>query len=78
LRGITRSPLPNNQAERDFRLVKVKQKISGSFRTLTGTHHYARIHSFISTAWKRQRHIFKELRHVFLGESFLLQAAGAK
>jgi transposase len=71
-------PFTNNQAERDLRPVKVKQKIAGCFRTLRGAQHYARISSFISTARKQHRHVFKELRHVFLGDSFLLQAADAK
>jgi transposase len=71
-------PFTNNQAERDLRPVKVKQKISGSFRTLRGAQHYARIQSFISTARKRRRHVFKELLNVFLGKSFLLQSVDAK
>ncbi len=71
-------PFPNNQAERDLRPVKVKQKIAGYFQTLLGAQHYARIHSFLSTARKRQRHVFKELRQLFLGHSFLLAPAGAK
>jgi transposase len=71
-------PFTNNQAERDLRPVKVKQKIAGCFRTLHGAQQYARIASFISTARKQHRHVFKELRRIFLGDSFLLQAAGAK
>jgi transposase len=71
-------PFTNNQAERDLRPVKVKQKIAGCFRTLIGAQHYARIFSFISTARKQHRHVFKELRQIFLGNSFLLQSVGAK
>jgi transposase len=69
-------PFTNNQAERDLRPVKVKQKIAGSFRTLLGAHHYARIYSFIATARKQHRHVFKELRHLFRGSSFLLEPVG--
>jgi len=65
-------PFTNNQAERDLRPVKVKQKIAGCFRTLQGASHYARIQSFIATARKQQRHVFKELCHIFQGTSFLL------
>jgi transposase len=71
-------PFTNNQAERDLRPVKVKQKIAGCFRTLAGAQHYARISSFISTARKQHRHVFKELCQIFLGDSFLIQPVGAK
>ena len=70
----TEVPFTNNQAERDLRAVKVKQKIAGCFRTLDGAQHYARIQSFISTARKQQRPVFKELRQIFLGDSFLFQS----
>lgn len=71
-------PFTNNQAERDLRPVKVKQHIAGCFRTLVGAQHDARISSFISTARKQCRHVFKELRQIFLGDSFLIQPVGAK
>jgi hypothetical protein len=41
-------PFTNNQAERDIRHVKVKQKIAMSFRTLHGAKVYARIQSFVA------------------------------
>jgi len=64
-------PFTNNQAERDVRPVKVKQKISGSFRTETGAEHYARIAGFISTVRKNGFNVFEELCNVFKGDSFL-------
>ena len=64
-------PFTNNQAERDIRPVKVKQKISGCFRTTIGAEHYARIAGFISTVRKNQLNVFKELCNVFNGYSFL-------
>lgn len=57
-------PFSNNQAERDIRPVKTKQKVAGCFRTVEGADRYARIQGFISTCRKHQLNIFKELRAV--------------
>lgn len=57
-------PFSNNQAERDIRPVKTKQKVAGCFRTLEGADRYARIQGFISTCRKHQLNVFKELRAV--------------
>lgn len=64
-------PFTNNQAERDIRPAKVKQKIAGSFRTYKGAQIYARIQSFIATARKQQLNVFKELNATFYGANFL-------
>jgi transposase len=42
-------PFTNNQAERDLRPTKVKQKVSGCFRTQAGARRYARLQAIIST-----------------------------
>lgn len=65
-------PFTNNQAERDVRPIKVKQKISGCFRTLKGAEHYARIEGFISTTRKQEQHVFKELSNAFKDNPFLV------
>lgn len=57
-------PFSNNQAERDIRPAKTKQKVAGCFRTAQGANRYARIQGFISTCRKHQVNVFKELRAV--------------
>ncbi|MEM9984123.1 MAG: IS66 family transposase [Bacteroidota bacterium] len=64
-------PFTNNQAERDLRPAKTKQKVSGGFRTLEGANIFARIHGFVSTIRKHQRNVFREIRAVFEGTPFL-------
>jgi transposase len=63
-------PFTNNQAERDIRPAKVKQKMSGGFRAESGSESYASIHSFISTLRKQSRQVFQELVSVIKGNSF--------
>jgi len=65
-------PFTNNQAERDIRPVKVKQKVSGGFRSQSGSRSYTRIYSFISTMRKMKRQVFQELRSVIEGKPFVL------
>jgi transposase len=58
-------PFTNNQAERDLRPIKTKQKVSACFRTITGANHYARIQGFISTVRKQGLNPFQQLQSVF-------------
>jgi transposase len=54
-------PFDNNQAERDIRMTKVRQKISGGFRTTTGADRFSRIRGYISTLRKQAIPIFAAL-----------------
>lgn len=58
-------PFDNNQAERDFRIAKVKQKVSGCFRSDIGAEGFAVIQSFIQTVHKHHVSIWDELVKVF-------------
>jgi len=58
-------PFDNNLAERDLRMINVKQKVSGGCRTMTGAHAFCRIRRSISTMKKQGHHVIAALKSVF-------------
>jgi transposase len=64
-------PFTNNEAERAFRMMKVRVKISGCFRTLDGARRHARIRSYISTLSKHGLPVLEYLRRALDGHPFL-------
>src|ERR1019366_378481 len=56
-----RVPFDNNLVERDIRMIKIQQKISGSWRTTTGADHFFALRAYISTTRKQGRDILDAL-----------------
>ena len=61
-------PFTNNQAERDIRMVKVQQKISGSFRSWDGAQFFCRIRGYLSTSEKHNISSADALKTLFNGD----------
>lgn len=70
-------PFTNNLAERDLRPAKVKQKVSGCFRTVLGAEVYARLQAIMATCGKQGRNIFATLRDIFSCQPVSLMATQA-
>jgi transposase len=66
-----RVPFDNNLAERDVRMVKVKQKVSGTFRTHSGADTFCAIRSYISTVRKQGYNVIDAIYDAFVGQPFI-------
>jgi transposase len=70
-----RVPADNNGSERDIRMIKLRQKVSGCMRTLTGARQFCAIRSYLSTAAKHGIHFFDALVKLTQGHPWMPSAA---
>ena len=70
-----RAPPDNNGTERDIRMAKLKQKVSGCLRTMTGARQFCAIRSYLSTAAKHGLSFFHALVMLTEGEPWMPAAA---
>lgn len=64
-------PFDNNLSERDLRMMKLRQKISGTFRNFDALVDFCRIRGYVSTARKNGVNALDALQRVFLGKPFV-------
>jgi transposase len=73
-----RVPFTNNQVERDIRMMKVKQKISGTFRSRHGADVFCRVRGYLSTARKNGLSAFDALLRAFDETPFIPKTSYAE
>ncbi|HEX5116301.1 MAG TPA: IS66 family transposase [Pseudonocardiaceae bacterium] len=66
-----RVPFDNNAAEREIRMVRLREKVSGCLRTLTGAHDFAAIRSYLATAAKHGMGFLHVLTELVQGNPWL-------
>jgi transposase len=66
-------PFDNNGSERDLRMVKLQQKISGCFRTPDSARNFCRVRSYLSTARKQGYSLLCSLERLFNGKPLVFQ-----
>ena len=71
-----RVPFDNNLSERDLRMIKLQQKISGCWRTTQGAERFLAIRSYLSTARKQGRRPIDVLSQLAAGQPWVPLAAG--
>jgi transposase len=71
----SRASFDNNAAEREIRMIKLRQKVSGCLRTLTGAHQFCAIRSYLATAAKHGTHFFESLVSLAEGHPWLPETA---
>ena len=64
-------PFTNNLAEQDIRMIKIRLKVSGCFRTVKGAENFVRIRSYLSTARKQEPNILDCVTAAISGNPFL-------
>lgn len=74
-RVIWAKPFTNNHAEQILRMIKVRQKISGCFRTTVGAKRFLRVRSYIDTVRKHDLSIFQALVDAVAGRPFMPTSA---